>query len=249
MTTSPLPTSAGARFRQALKDESPLQVIGAINANHALLAKRAGYRAIYLSGGGVAAGSAGPARPGHQHARRRADRRAPHHRRVRPAADGRHRHRLRPERVQHRAHRQEPDQVPAPPPATSRTRWAPSAAATARARKSSPADEMVDRVKAAADARTDANFFLIARTDAIQVDGVDAAIERAVRLRRGRRRRHLRRGRLRPAHLPPLRRRREGAGAGQHHRVRHRRRCSRVDELRSAGVRHRCCTRCRRSAR
>ena len=49
----------GAKFRQALKDESPLQVIGAINANHALLAKRAGYRAIYLSGGGVAAGSLG----------------------------------------------------------------------------------------------------------------------------------------------------------------------------------------------
>jgi methylisocitrate lyase len=51
--------SAGLKFRQALKDEAPLQVIGAINANHALLAKRAGYRAIYLSGGGVAAGSLG----------------------------------------------------------------------------------------------------------------------------------------------------------------------------------------------
>src|SRR5947207_10991197 len=51
--------SAGAAFRQAVKEESPLQVIGAINANHALLAKRAGYRAIYLSGGGVAAGSLG----------------------------------------------------------------------------------------------------------------------------------------------------------------------------------------------
>src|SRR3954452_24154312 len=51
--------SAGARFRAALAAEKPLQVIGAINANHALLAKRAGYRAIYLSGGGVAAGSLG----------------------------------------------------------------------------------------------------------------------------------------------------------------------------------------------
>src|ERR671921_2401197 len=51
--------SAGAAFRQAIKEESPLQVIGAINANHALLAKRAGFRAIYLSGGGVAAGSLG----------------------------------------------------------------------------------------------------------------------------------------------------------------------------------------------
>jgi outer membrane receptor protein involved in Fe transport len=45
--------SAGAAFRQAVQEESPLQVIGAINANHALLAKRAGFRAIYLSGGGV----------------------------------------------------------------------------------------------------------------------------------------------------------------------------------------------------
>ena len=51
--------SPGRRFRQALLDESPLQVIGTINANHALLAKREGYRAIYLSGGGVAAGSLG----------------------------------------------------------------------------------------------------------------------------------------------------------------------------------------------
>lgn len=53
------PESPGALFRRALAEESPLQIIGAINANHALLAKRAGYRAIYLSGGGVAAGSLG----------------------------------------------------------------------------------------------------------------------------------------------------------------------------------------------
>ncbi|MFZ1909640.1 MAG: methylisocitrate lyase [Burkholderiales bacterium] len=52
-------TSPGAKFRLALKQESPLQVIGAICAYHALLAKRSGYRAIYLSGGGVAAGSLG----------------------------------------------------------------------------------------------------------------------------------------------------------------------------------------------
>src|SRR5580692_7250125 len=51
--------SAGAAFRKAVQEESPLQVIGAINANHALLAKRAGFKAIYLSGGGVAAGSLG----------------------------------------------------------------------------------------------------------------------------------------------------------------------------------------------
>ena len=51
--------SAGAKFRAAVAAEKPLQVVGAINANHALLAKRAGFRAIYLSGGGVAAGSLG----------------------------------------------------------------------------------------------------------------------------------------------------------------------------------------------
>ena len=48
--------SAGARFRQALKEEQPLQIIGTIIANHALMAKHVGFRAIYLSGGGVAAG-------------------------------------------------------------------------------------------------------------------------------------------------------------------------------------------------
>ena len=51
--------SAGARFRQALSEERPLQVIGTICAYHALMAKRVGYKAIYLSGGGVAAGSLG----------------------------------------------------------------------------------------------------------------------------------------------------------------------------------------------
>lgn len=51
--------SAGSAFRTALTVESPLQIVGTINANHALLAQRAGYRAIYLSGGGVAAGSLG----------------------------------------------------------------------------------------------------------------------------------------------------------------------------------------------
>src|SRR5512134_4117986 len=51
--------SAGKRFREALSQEKPLQIVGTINAYHALMAKRAGYRAIYLSGGGVAAGSLG----------------------------------------------------------------------------------------------------------------------------------------------------------------------------------------------
>ncbi|MEG2913778.1 MAG: isocitrate lyase/phosphoenolpyruvate mutase family protein, partial [Pseudomonas sp.] len=53
------PNTPGQRFRDAVASEHPLQVVGAINANHALLAKRAGFKAIYLSGGGVAAGSLG----------------------------------------------------------------------------------------------------------------------------------------------------------------------------------------------
>ena len=52
-------STPGQRFRDAVAAEHPLQVVGAINANHALLAKRAGFKAIYLSGGGVAAGSLG----------------------------------------------------------------------------------------------------------------------------------------------------------------------------------------------
>src|SRR5207342_2460155 len=51
--------SAGAKFRAAVEAEKPLQVVGTINAYHARLAERSGYRAIYLSGGGVAAGSLG----------------------------------------------------------------------------------------------------------------------------------------------------------------------------------------------
>lgn len=51
--------SAGTQLRQLLTQENPLQIVGTINANHALLAKQAGFRAIYLSGGGVAAGSLG----------------------------------------------------------------------------------------------------------------------------------------------------------------------------------------------
>jgi methylisocitrate lyase len=52
-------SSAGFRFREAMKKEHPLQIVGTINASHALLATQAGFNAIYLSGGGVAAGSLG----------------------------------------------------------------------------------------------------------------------------------------------------------------------------------------------
>jgi len=52
-------STPGGTFREAMQHEKPLQIVGAINANHALLAQQAGFKAIYLSGGGVAAGSLG----------------------------------------------------------------------------------------------------------------------------------------------------------------------------------------------
>src|SRR6478736_5373260 len=172
-------SSPGARFRAALAAEKPLQVIGAINANHALLARRAGYRAIYLSGGGVAAGSLGLPDLGIN----TLDDVLTDVRRI-------------------------TDVCELPLLVDIDTGFGPSAFNIARTVKSlikagaaachiedqvgakrcghRPGkeivgkQEMADRVKAAADAKTDADFFLIARTDAIQVEGVDAAIERAI---------------------------------------------------------------------
>jgi len=171
--------SAGSRFRAALAAEQPLQVIGAINANHALLAKRAGYRAIYLSGGGVAAGSLGMPDLGIN----TLDDVLTDVRRITDVCD-------------------------LPLMVDIDTGFGPSAFNIARTVKSLikfgaaachiedqvgakrcghrpgkeivSAGEMADRVKAAADAKTDASFFLIARTDAIAVEGVDAAIERVL---------------------------------------------------------------------
>lgn len=176
---SSTPLSPGARFRAALAAESPLQVIGAINANHALLARRAGFRALYLSGGGVAAGSLGMPDLG-----------------INTLEDVL----VDTRRIT--------DVCDLPLLVDIDTGFGPSAFNIARTVKSLakagaaachiedqvgakrcghrpgkeivPQAEMVDRVKAAADAKPDADFFLIARTDAIAVDGVDAAIERAV---------------------------------------------------------------------
>lgn len=87
--------TAGQRFRQALKEESPLQIVGAINANHALLAQQAGFKAIYVSGGGVAAGSLGVPDLGITGLEDvLID--APHHRYLRSAFAGGRRHRLWP---------------------------------------------------------------------------------------------------------------------------------------------------------
>ena len=172
--------SPGQRFRQALATESPLQVIGAINANHALLAKRAGFKAIYLSGGGVAAGSLGLPDLGIN----TLDDVLTDVRRITDVCD-------------------------LPLLVDINTGFGPSAfniertiknlikagAAAAHIEDQVGAkrcghrpgkeivscEEMVDRVRAAADAKTDPDFFLIARTDAIQAEGVDAAIERCLR--------------------------------------------------------------------
>ena len=171
--------SPGARFRKALAEENPLQIIGAINANHSLLAKRAGYRAIYLSGGGVAAGSLGMPDLGIN----TLDDVLTDVRRITNVCD-------------------------LPLLVDIDTGFGPSAFNIARTVKSLiqfgaaachiedqvgakrcghrpgkeivAKQEMVDRVKAAADAKTDKDFFVIARTDAIAIEGVDAAIERAI---------------------------------------------------------------------
>ncbi|MBS0566785.1 MAG: methylisocitrate lyase [Proteobacteria bacterium] len=172
-------SSAAARFRAALAAETPLQVIGAINANHALLAKRAGYRAIYLSGGGVAAGSLGLPDLGIN----TLDDVLTDVRRITDVCDlpllvdidtGFGPSAFNIERTVKSlikfgaAACHIEDQVGA-----KRCGHRPGKEIVSR-------QEMADRVKAAADAKTDKDFFLIARTDAIQVEGVDAAIERAL---------------------------------------------------------------------
>ena len=171
--------SAGAAFRQAVHEESPLQVIGAINANHALLAKRAGFRAIYLSGGGVAAGSLGLPDLGISNL----DDVLTDVRRITDVCD-------------------------LPLLVDVDTGFGASAFNVARTVKSMikfgaaamhiedqvgakrcghrpgkeivSKQEMVDRIKAAVDARTDENFVIMARTDALAVEGLEAAVERAV---------------------------------------------------------------------
>ena len=172
-------SSAGARFRAALAAEKPLQVIGAINANHALLAKRAGFKAIYLSGGGVAAGSLGMPDLGIN----TMDDVLVDTRRITDVCDlpllvdidtGFGASAFNIERTikslikAGAAACHIEDQVGA-----KRCGHRPGKEIVSK-------DEMADRVKAAADARTDEAFFLIARTDAIQAEGVDAAIERSI---------------------------------------------------------------------
>ncbi len=170
--------SAGTLLRKALSEESPLQIVGTINANHALLAKRAGYRAIYLSGGGVAAGSLGvpdlgittledvlvdirritgvcdlpllvDADTGFGSSAFNISRTVKDI--AKAGAAGLHiEDQAGAKRCGHRPNKQIVSK-----------------------------NEMVDRIKAAVDARDDSSFLIMARTDAIANEGVDAAIERA----------------------------------------------------------------------
>jgi methylisocitrate lyase len=171
--------SAGAKFRSAMQQEKPLQVIGAINAYHARLAERSGYKAIYLSGGGVAAGSLGVPDLGISNL----DDVLTDVRRI-------------------------TDVCPLPLLVDVDTGFGASAFNVARTvtslikfgagamhiedqvgakrcghrpgKELVSKQEMADRIKAAVDARTDPDFFIMARTDALAVEGLDRAIERAV---------------------------------------------------------------------
>lgn len=171
--------SAGQRFRAAMAEENPLQVVGTINANHALLATQAGFKAIYLSGGGVAAGSLGIPDLGIT----TLDDVLTDIYRITNVTD-------------------------TPLLVDVDTGFGPSAFNVARTVKSlikagagalhiedqvgakrcghRPSkeivskEEMTDRIKAAADARTDPAFVLGARTDALANEGLDKALERAI---------------------------------------------------------------------
>ncbi|HEV8503515.1 MAG TPA: methylisocitrate lyase [Casimicrobiaceae bacterium] len=170
--------SPGTRFRQALAAESPLQVPGAICAYHAILAEKSGFKALYLSGGGVAAGSLGMPDLGISNL----DDVLVDVRRITDAsslpllvdvdtgfgASAFNVARTVRSLVKAGAAAMHiEDQVGA-----KRCGHRPGKAIVAQ-------DEMVDRVKAAVDARADPAFVVMARTDALAVEGVDAALERA----------------------------------------------------------------------
>ncbi|HVX05886.1 MAG TPA: methylisocitrate lyase [Rhodanobacteraceae bacterium] len=170
--------SAGARFRSALAAESPLQVVGAITAYAGLMAKRTGYKALYLSGGGVAANSLGMPDLGIStmedvltDARRIVDAtQLPLLVDIDTGWGGAFNiaRTIRSfERIGVAAVHIE-DQV-----GQKRCGHRPG-------KEVVPKEEMVDRVKAAVDAKTDGDFVLMARTDAAAVEGIDSAIERAI---------------------------------------------------------------------
>jgi len=171
-------TGPGARFRAALQAEKPLQVPGAICAYHAILAERSGFKAIYLSGGGVAAGSLGVPDLGIS----TLDDVLTDVRRITDAstlpllvdvdtgfgASAFNVARTVKSLIKAGAAAMHiEDQVGA-----KRCGHRPNKELVSTA-------EMVDRIKAAVDARTDPDFAIMARTDALAVEGIDAAIARA----------------------------------------------------------------------
>lgn len=172
-----MPESAGKKFRAAVAAEKPLQVIGAINAYHARLAERTGYKAIYLSGGGVAAGSLGLPDLGIStlddvliDIRRITDVCGlPLLVDVDTGFGGAFNiARTVKSLVKFGAGAMHiEDQVLA-----KRCGHRPNKEIVSK-------EEMVDRIKAAVDARTDPDFVIMARTDALAVEGLDAAIDRA----------------------------------------------------------------------
>jgi methylisocitrate lyase len=170
--------SAGARFREALKQERPLQIIGTICANHALMAKRVGYRAIYLSGGGVAAGSLGLPDLGISNL----DDVLTDIRRITDVCDlpllvdvdtGFGASAFNVARTTRSlikfgaAAMHIEDQVGA-----KRCGHRPGKELVSK-------DEMCDRIRAAVDARSDSGFVIMARTDALASEGLDRALDRA----------------------------------------------------------------------
>ncbi len=172
-----MPDSAGKKFRAAVAAEKPLQVIGAINAYHARLAERVGYKAIYLSGGGVAAGSLGLPDLGIStlddvliDIRRITDVCGlPLLVDVDTGFGGAFNiARTVKSLIKFGAGAMHiEDQVQA-----KRCGHRPNKEIVTRG-------EMVDRIKAAVDARTDPDFVIMARTDALAVEGLEAAIDRA----------------------------------------------------------------------
>ncbi|MCH9799624.1 MAG: methylisocitrate lyase [Betaproteobacteria bacterium] len=169
--------TAGMRFRAALQAENPLQIIGAINAYHAMLARQSGFKAIYLSGGGVAAGSLGVPDLGIS----TLEDVLVDVRRITDVVDtpllvdidtgfgGAFNIARTIKSVQKAgaAAVHIEDQVTA-----KRCGHRPNKAIVTQ-------DEMVDRIKAAVDARTDDSFVIMARTDALAVEGLQSAIDRA----------------------------------------------------------------------
>jgi len=167
----------GARFRKALQENQPLQIVGTINAYAAMMAERVGHKAIYLSGGGVANASFGLPDLGITTMNDVVE----DVRRITGASElpllvdidtgwGGAFNIARTIREMERAgaaavHIE--DQV-----AQKRCGHRPNKAIVSK-------EEMVDRIKAAVDARQDENFFIMARTDAFQKEGLEAAIDRA----------------------------------------------------------------------